>query len=51
MLKDNISFFVVDLAQLLQSRPGHMAELWAELGRKFDDGTYASLPLEDLPRF
>ena len=42
-LRNNISYFVVDLAQHLQDRPDYVAEIFAKLAKSFDSGEYSPL--------
>ena len=42
-LRDNISYFVVDLAQHLQDRPDYVEGMFAELAKRFDSGEYSPL--------
>ncbi len=49
MLKNNISYFVVDLAQLLESKPEYMAAILKELEEKFHAKTYRALPYKTFP--
>ncbi|SVE64861.1 uncharacterized protein METZ01_LOCUS517715, partial [marine metagenome] len=42
-LRNNISYFVVDLAQHLQDRPDYVAEMFAALAKSFDSGEYSPL--------
>ncbi len=43
-LKENISYFGIDVDQLLALRPDHARGLFAEMIGKFRDGTYRPLP-------
>ena len=42
-LRNNISYFVVDLAQHLQDRPDYVEGMFAELAKRFDCGEYSPL--------
>lgn len=44
MLKNNISYFVVDLAQHLESKPAYVASMLKELETQFYAGNYNELP-------
>jgi amino acid adenylation domain-containing protein len=48
-LRNNISFFVIDLAQHLQSKPGYVAEMFSDLEKMFYDEIYQPLPNEVFP--
>lgn len=48
-LRNNISFFVIDLAQHLQSKPAYVARMFSELEAKFYDGSYVPLPNHVFP--
>lgn len=48
-LRNNVSFFVIDLAQHLQSKPAYIARMFSELEAKFYDGSYVPLPLKAFP--
>ncbi|MEQ1842783.1 MAG: type I polyketide synthase, partial [Verrucomicrobiales bacterium] len=48
-LRNNVSFFVIDLAQHLQSKPAYIARMFSELEAKFYDGSYVPLPLKSFP--
>ncbi len=48
-MRNNISFFVIDLAQHLQSKPEYVAKMFSELEKKFYDKTYGPLPSEVFP--
>ncbi len=48
-LKNNISYFVVDLAQHLESKPSYVANMLRELEAEFYAGTYDALPLKSFP--
>jgi acyl transferase domain-containing protein/acyl carrier protein/predicted O-methyltransferase YrrM len=43
-LKDNISYFIIDLAQHLQQKPSRVAAMLAELSERFAAGDYHPLP-------
>lgn len=42
-LRNNISYFVIDLAQHLEHRPDEVAEMFAEIADHFQDGDYRPL--------
>lgn len=42
-LRNNISYFVVDLAQHLQDKPDYVAEMFTSLAKSFDSGEYSPL--------
>ncbi len=48
-LRNNISFFVIDLAQHLQSKPAYIARMFSDLEAKFHDGSYAPLSSHVFP--
>lgn len=48
-LRNNISFFVIDLAQHLQSKPAYIARMFSELEAKFYDESYAPLSSHVFP--
>jgi len=48
-LKNNISYFVVDLAQHLESKPQFVANMLKELETEFYAGTYDALPHKVFP--
>ena len=48
-LRNNISYFVVDLAQHLQEKPEYVAEMFAELADSFAKQEYEPLPYTDFP--
>lgn len=48
-LRNNISFFVIDLAQHLQSKPAYIARMFSELEQKFYDGSYVPLTSHVFP--
>jgi thioester reductase-like protein len=48
-LKDNISYFVIDLAQHLTSKPRYVATMFEELARRFEEGDYRPLPCTVFP--
>ncbi|MDH4410932.1 MAG: SDR family NAD(P)-dependent oxidoreductase, partial [Verrucomicrobiales bacterium] len=48
-LRNNISFFVIDLAQHLQSKPAYIARMFSDLEAKFYDGSYVALPNHVFP--
>jgi len=48
-LRNNISFFVIDLAQHLERKPSYVANMFSQLEEKFVAGTYRPLPNEVFP--
>lgn len=48
-LRNNISFFVIDLAQHLQSKPEYVASMFSDLEKMFYDEIYEPLPNEVFP--
>ncbi len=48
-LRDNISYFVIDLAQHLQHRRELVASMFAEIASRFDRGEYRPLPCTVFP--
>ena len=48
-LRDNISYFVVDLAQHLQDRPDYVEKMFAALAKSFDSGEYSPLEYTVFP--
>lgn len=48
-LRNNISYFVIDLAQHLIYKPDYMAQLFVELGELFANGEYHALPYSIFP--
>lgn len=48
-LKDNLSYFVIDLAQRLERRPEQVAAMFAELSGRFASGDYRPLPRSVFP--
>lgn len=48
-LRNNISFFVIDLAQHLQSKPAYIAKMFSDLEKMFYDGSYKALPSTVFP--
>ncbi len=48
-LRNNISFFVIDLAQHLQSKPSYVAKMFSDLETLFYDQSYVPLPNEVFP--
>ncbi|MFP6873560.1 MAG: amino acid adenylation domain-containing protein [Verrucomicrobiales bacterium] len=48
-LRNNISYFVVDLAQHLQQKPEYVAEMFSELAEKFAAQEYKPLPYTSFP--
>ncbi len=49
VLKDNISYFVIDLAQHLSSKPKYVATMFEELARQFAAEEYRPLPVTVFP--
>ena len=43
-LKDNISYFVIDLAQHLSAKPRYVAAMFDELAQRFNSADYRPLP-------
>jgi acyl transferase domain-containing protein/NADPH:quinone reductase-like Zn-dependent oxidoreductase/thioesterase domain-containing protein/acyl carrier protein len=43
-LRNNISYFVVDLVQHMQAKPAFVAQMLAELAERFEAGDYRPLP-------
>lgn len=48
-LRNNISFFVIDLAQHLQDKPEYVAEMFSDLEKMFYDDIYEPLPNKAFP--
>ncbi|MDF1754990.1 MAG: amino acid adenylation domain-containing protein [Verrucomicrobiales bacterium] len=48
-LRNNISFFVIDLAQHLQQKPKYVADMFSELEKHFYAGNYKPLPNHVFP--
>lgn len=48
-LKDNISYFVIDLAQHLEYRPAYVAGMLEDVRKKLDAKAYQPLPHEVFP--
>ena len=48
-LRNNISFFVIDLAQHLQNKPNYVASMFSDLEKMFYDEIYEPLPNEVFP--
>lgn len=48
-LRNNISYFVIDLAQHLEEKPEFVASMLSELGEKFAAGVYEALPHKVFP--
>lgn len=48
-LKDNISYFVIDLAQHLSAKPDYVAAMFDELAKRFAAGDYRPLPSKVFP--
>jgi len=48
-LRNNVSFFVIDLAQHLQSKPAYIARMFSDLEKMFYDGSYVPLPNKAFP--
>jgi len=49
VFKQNISYFVIDLAQHLEQKPTYVAEMFGELAERFDVGDYQPLPKTVFP--
>ncbi len=49
LLKDNISYFMFDLIEYIVQRTDHIAEMFVELGQKFEEGTFKPLTHTDFP--
>ena len=49
LLKDNISYFMFDLIEYIVQRTDHIAEMFVELGAKFEEGTFKPLTHTDFP--
>ncbi|MDZ7309035.1 MAG: type I polyketide synthase, partial [candidate division KSB1 bacterium] len=47
--KKNLAYFAIDLAAVISDRPGLIATLLAELGRKFESGDLQPLPVQVFP--
>jgi len=48
-LRNNISFFVIDLAQHLERKPAYVAAMFSELEKMFEEEHYQPLPNEVFP--
>lgn len=48
-LRNNISYFVIDLAQHLEHRPDFVASMFAELAERFEAGDYRPLSYRTFP--
>ncbi|MCA9179158.1 MAG: thioester reductase domain-containing protein [Planctomycetales bacterium] len=48
-LKNNISYYVIDLAQHLEHKPAMVAEMFAELAERFAAGDYGPLTYQVFP--
>ena len=48
-LRNNVSFFVIDLAQHLEDKPEYVAEMFSALEEKFSEGVYRPLPSTVFP--
>ena len=48
-LRNNISFFVIDLAQHLEQKPSYVARMFSELEKHFYAGNYEPLPNHVFP--
>lgn len=48
-LRNNISYFVIDMAQHLMHKPDYAAQLFVELGELFANGEYQALPYSVFP--
>ncbi len=49
LLKDNISYFMFDLIEYIVQRTDYIAEMFVELGDKFEKGVYKPLTHTDFP--
>ena len=49
MLRNNISYFVIDLAQHLEHKPDFIAAMFTELSRRFESGDYQPLTHTTFP--
>ncbi len=49
LLKDNISYFMFDLIEYIVQRTDHIAEMFVELGEKFEQGIFRPLTHTDFP--
>ncbi len=49
MLKHNVSYFVIDLAECLQAKPGLVASMFAELAERFETGEFRPLQHQVFP--
>ncbi len=48
-LRNNVSFFVIDLAQHLEDKPEYIAEMFSELETRFYSGDFRPLPNKVFP--
>ncbi len=48
-LRNNVSLFIIDLAQHLQSKPAYIARMFSDLEEKFYDGSYQPLSSHVFP--
>lgn len=48
-LKDNISYYVIDLAQVLSEKPACVASMYQDLTERFASGEYGPLPHKVFP--
>ena len=48
-LRNNISFFVIDLAQHLESKPAYIAKMFSDLEKMFEAEKYLPLPNKSFP--
>ncbi|QEG23834.1 non-ribosomal peptide synthetase/type I polyketide synthase [Mariniblastus fucicola] len=48
-LRNNISYFVIDLAQHLEHKPDYVATMFSELSERFDSGDYQPLTFKTFP--
>ena len=48
-LRNNISYFVIDLAQHLEHKPDFVASMFSELSERFDNGDYQPLTYKSFP--
>ena len=49
LLKNNISYFMFDLIEYIVQRTDHIAEMFVELGARFEQGIYRPLTHTDFP--
>ena len=48
-LRNNISYFVIDLTQHLQHKPEFVVQMFSEIAERFDAGDYKPVPLTAFP--